>query len=518
MLHIARATALLALLPLAAFAQSPPSQSPAPFHLIEATVDSTHAVLRSGQLTCTRLVQAYLDRIAAYDQAGPKLNAVQSVNPDALVHAARLDAQFQASGLVGPLHCITVAVKDEIETNFMPTTYGSAIFKHFTPPRNATVIDRLQSAGAIILTKANLGEFVFSYAGSAFGHCRNAYDPQRDPSGSSCGTGVSVAANLAAVGIGEDTGGSIRGPASHGSAVGLRPTLPLVSRYGMMPVAPTRDTIGPITRTVRDAAILLDVIAGYDPNDPVTAQSFGRKPASYRAFLEPNGLRGMRLGVIREPIIRDADPTAADFKELQNLLSQAVKDLTARGAEVIDPIVIPRMMELWDQSGSGSLEVEPATNAYLAEFPNAPLRTLKEIADSPLLIASRRSDLIKSLGRSTGELAYLKEEQAREALRVAVFKVMADNRFDALLYLSVNHEPVLVPKPTPGRNGRFAGILAFPAIAVPAGFTMRGLPIGIEFLGRPFSEGILLKAAYDYEQTTRHRHPPATAPALSGEP
>src|SRR5262249_21114392 len=195
------------------------------------------------------------------------------------------------------------------------------------------------------------------------------------------GTGVSVAANLAAVGIGEDTGGSIRGPASHGSAVGLRPTLPLVSRYGMMPVAPTRDTIGPITRTVRDAAIVLDAIAGYDPHDPVTAQSFGRMPASYGAFLEPNGLRGMRVGVIREPIIRDADPSAADFKELQNLLSQAVKDLTARGAEVVDPTVIPKMMELWDQSGSGSLEVEQATNAYLAEFPNAPVRTLKEVAD-----------------------------------------------------------------------------------------------------------------------------------------
>jgi Asp-tRNA(Asn)/Glu-tRNA(Gln) amidotransferase A subunit family amidase len=195
---------------------------------------------------------------------------------------------------VGPLHCIPVLVKDEVETSFMPTTYGSAIFKHFTPPQNATIVDRLQAAGAIILAKANMGEYAVGYAGTAFGDCHNAYDTTRDPGGSSCGPAVGVTADFATIGIGEDTGGSIRGPASNERLVGLRPALPLVSRFGLLPSTPTRDTLGPMTRTVRDAAITLDAIAGYDPADPVTAQGYGLKPASYTRFLERNGLRGRR--------------------------------------------------------------------------------------------------------------------------------------------------------------------------------------------------------------------------------
>src|SRR5215470_15877783 len=288
------------------------------FHLIEATIDGIHAEMRAGRLSCTQLMQAYIDRIRAYDQAGPKLNAIQNVNPHALKQAADLDARLKASGaLAGPLHCIPVLIKDQFDTNFMPTTYGSALFKTFVPERNAAVVDRLQAAGAIVLAKTNMGEFALAYSGSAFGDCHNAYDPRRSPSGSSCGTGVGIAANFAAVGIGEDTGGSIRGPASHANLVGLRPTLPLVSRAGMMPFSPTRDTLGPITRTVKDAAIVLDVIAGYDPDDPVTAWSYGQQPKTYTSFLVPNGLAGMRFGVIRAPMGRDTDPTTADYKEIQ---------------------------------------------------------------------------------------------------------------------------------------------------------------------------------------------------------
>jgi Asp-tRNA(Asn)/Glu-tRNA(Gln) amidotransferase A subunit family amidase len=318
--------------------------------VVEATIGNIHAAMRAGRLTCTQLVQAYLDRIAAYDQAGPKLNAVQTVNPNASPLAARLDAVYRATGPVGPLHCIPVLVKDEIDTSFMPTTYGSAIFKHFTPPQNATIVDRLQAAGAPILAKANLGEFAVGYAGTAFGDCHNAYDPARDPGGSSCGTGVGIAASFATVGIGEDTGGSIRGPASNESLVGLRPTLPLVSRFGLLPSTPTRDTLGPMTRTVRDAAIVLDVIAGYDPNDPVTAQSYGQKPASYTSFLERNGLKGLRIGVIRTAVGRDADPNSPDYQEIQAILTAATRDIRARGAEIVDPIIIPRLRELLDQS------------------------------------------------------------------------------------------------------------------------------------------------------------------------
>ena len=494
--------------------------APSPrFHVLEATIGSIHAAMRAGRLTCTQLVSSYLDRIAAYNQAGPKLNAVQTVNPNALGLAARLDAAWRTTGAVGPLHCIPVLVKDEIETSFMPTTYGSAIFKHFTPPQNATIVDRLEAAGAVILAKANLGEFAVGYAGTAFGDCRNAYDPARDPGGSSCGTGVGVAANFATIGIGEDTGGSIRGPASNESLVGLRPTLPLVSRFGLLPSTPTRDTLGPMTRTVRDAAIVLDAIAGYDPKDPVTAQSYGQKPASYTSFLERNGLRGLRLGVIRTAVGRDADPNRPDYREIQSMLTEAARDLRARGAEIVDPIVIPRLRELLDAGGNGIEETEAAVDAYFAQFPQAPVHTLKEIVESPLLLPARHDDLARRLGHNTSELTYLKEQQSRETLRTIVLKVMADNRLDALVYAPSEREPAPIPATTtPGSIRRFAATLAFPALGVPAGYNSHGLPIGIEFLGRPYSEGTLFRAAYDYERTTRHRRPPPAAPALPGEP
>ena len=498
--------------------QSPRAERP--FHLLEATIDDIHAELRSGRLSCVQLVQAYLNRIAAYDQNGPMLNAIQNVNPAAMKTAAELDAQFKMSGdFTGPLHCIPVLVKDEVNTDFMPTTYGSAIFKTFVPTKNATIVDRLQEAGAIILAKTNMGEFAQGYSGSAFGDCHNAYDPRRSPSGSSCGTGVGIAANFAAVGIGEDTGGSIRGPASHANLVGLRPTLPLVSRAGMMPFSPTRDTLGPITRTVKDTAIVLDVIAGYDPHDPVTAWSYGQKPKTYTSFLIPNGLAGMRFGVIRAPMGRDTDPTTSDYREIQAAVTKAVKTLVARGAEVIDPITIPNIKELVAAaSGGEGSEAEAAIDAFLADQPNAPVHSLREIVASPVVNAKRREELNRGLGHTTKDAAYSKEMRAREELRLQILRVMADNRLDALIYATYDHAPTPVPVSTPGSNRMLAASLAFPAIAVPAGFFADGLPIGIEFMGRPYAEGLLLKASFDYEQATNHRRAPTITPALAREP
>jgi Asp-tRNA(Asn)/Glu-tRNA(Gln) amidotransferase A subunit family amidase len=498
--------------------QSP--QSSAPFHLIEATIDGIHAELRSGRLSCVELVQAYLNRIDAYDQKGPTLNAIQNINPDALKTAAELDARYKASGeLTGPLHCIPVLVKDEVNTNFMPTTYGSAVFKTFVPQKNATIVERLQAAGAIILAKTNMGEFAQGYSGSAFGDCHNAYDPRRSPSGSSCGTGVGIAANFAAVGIGEDTGGSIRGPASHGSLVGLRPTLPLVSRAGMMPFSPTRDTLGPITRTVRDTAIMLDVIAGYDPADPVTAWSYGQKPKSYTSFLIANGLAGMRFGVIRAPMGRDTDPSSADYKEIQAAVTRAAKLLIARGAELIDPIAIPSLKEMIAAaSGGEGAEAEAAIDAFLAQQPNAPVRSLREIVASPVINAKRREELTKALGHTVKDAGYFKEVNAREELRIQILHVMAENRLDALIYATYDHAPTPVPVSTPGSNRMLAASLAFPAIALPAGFFADGLPIGIELLGRPYAEGLLLRAAFDYEQAAKNRRSPPLTPALPKEP
>jgi len=490
------------------------------FRLIEATIDGIHAEMRAGRLSCTQLVQAYIDRIKAYDQAGPKLNAIQNVNPQALKQAAELDAGLKASGaLAGPLHCIPVLIKDQFDTNFMPTTYGSALFKTFVPERNAAVVDRLQAAGAIILAKTNMGEFALAYSGSAFGDCHNAYDPSRSPSGSSCGTGAGIAANFGAVGIGEDTGGSVRGPAAHNNLVGLRPTLQLVSRAGMFPVTPTRDTLGPITRTVRDAAILMDVIVGYDSRDPITAWSYGNIPETYTSFLVSNGLKGMRIGVIRVPTDSSTDTTTPDYRETQAAITRAVADLRSRGAEVIDPIEIPNLKDLVTGAGGGeTYEPEAAINGFLAQHPNALVRTFRELAESPVVNARRREAFQKGVGHTTRELGFLDEALARDELRTAVLRVMADNRIDVLFHATYDHAPSVVPKSTPGTNRRLAASLSFPAISVPGGFFADGLPIGLEFLGRPFAEGVLIKAAYDYEQATRHRRPPATVPALTGEP
>ena len=486
----------------------------------EATIDGIHAALRSGQISCVQLVQDYLNRIAAYDQTGPTLNAIQNVNPAALKIAAGLDARFKTSGtFAGALHCIPVLVKDDVNTNFVPTTYGSALFKSFTPRDDATIIKKLQAAGAIILAKTNMGEFAQGYSGSAFGDCHNAYDPRRSPSGSSCGTAVGVAANFAAVGIGEDTLGSIRGPASHGSLVGLRPTLPLVSRAGVMPLSPTRDTLGPITRTVRDAAIVLDVIAGYDPDDPVTGQSNGRIPGAYTNFLRADGLKGMRFGVIREPMSKDTNPNSADYQEIKAAVSKAVAVLVDRGAGVVDPLPIPGLMDaLAATGGGGGDETESAINAFLATEPNAPVHSLREIVASPLVSSKRRAELERSLGRTTNDAVYAKQQAARENLRKLILRIMADNRLDALIYATYDAAPAFVPKSTPGTNRVLAPALGFPAMTIPAGFFADGLPIGLEFLGQPYDEASLFRAAYDFEQSTKFRHPPSLEPPLAHEP
>ena len=520
-LWIARNTGcLLAFLLCAPLTVQAQPQGAKPFHLQEATIDGIHAALRSGRLSCVQLVKAYLNRIAAYDQTGPTLNAIQTINPMALKTAAELDAGFKASGkFSGPLYCIPVVVKDSINTDTMPTTYGSALFKTFVPKKNATIINRLQAAGAIILAKANMGEFAKGDSGTAFGDCHNAYDPRRSTGGSSCGTAAAIAANFAAVGIGQDTGGSIRGPVSHESLVGLRPTLPLVSRAGMMPLVPTRDTLGPITRTVRDAAIVLDAIAGYDADDPITAWSYGHQPKTYTGFLVAHGLAGMRFGVIRMPMSNNTDTSAADYKQVQAAITRTVADLTARAADVVDPLLIPNLNEMMALADGGQdSETEGAINAFLAQNPNAPVHSLSEIVASPLILASRRQELGRSVGHPTNDMVYFKAESAREILRNAILKIMADNRLDALIYATFDHAPAPVPESTPGTNRVLASALGFPAIAVPGGFFPDGLPLGVEFLGRPYSEGLLLKAAYDYEQATKHRLPPVTTPPLANEP
>jgi amidase len=493
------------------------------FDVSEATIASTHDALRAGRVTCRQVVQQYLDRIAAYDKQGPALNAIQNVNPRALAEADSLDAVMRARRPIGALHCVPVLVKDQIETRDMPTTYGSAIFKDFVPQRDATAVTRLEAAGAIILAKTTMGEFAQRYVGSASGIIRNAYDPTRNPSGSSGGSATGVAANFGLVGIGEDTGGSIRGPAAVSALVGLRPTLSLVSRHGMLPANPTQDTMGPMTRTVADAARVLDVIAGYDANDPITAETVGRLPSSYTTALSVDALRGKRLGVVRANRAR-TDTTAAgaeiaaEFAKVRALFDRALADLRAAGAEVVDSVTIPRT-----QGFNNNFETEQATNAYLAQHPNAPVRTLREILLSGEVNPWRARSLIGEVGQTTDEYGYLNVLKSREQLRVAVLKLMADERLDAIIYMTYDAPPTVIapdvltnPRPNDnysrGDNRGLSPQIGFPALTVPAGFTADGLPAGLEFLGRPFSEPLLLAMGYAFEQRTKHRRAPTTVP------
>jgi amidase len=527
----AATTALLVLRAASVAAQSPSaSAKPEAFHLMEATVDDVRGVLQSGRATCRGLVELYLKRIETYDKAGPALNAVQTINPRARQEADRLDAAFKSSGPVGPLHCIPVLVKDQVDTSDMPTTYGSAVFKDFVPGKDATIVTRLRQAGAVIVGKATMGEYASGYFGSASGPIRNAYDPSRNASGSSGGTGSGIAANFATVGIGEDTGGSIRGPAAVSSLVGLRPTLPLVSRHGMFPARPTTDTLGPITRTVRDAAIVLDVIAGYDSNDPVTAYAVGQIPTSYTSSLALDGLRGARIGVIRQPMDAKADVTSDDYRKVRAVIDRAIGDLKALGAEVVDPVTIPGVVDRVTRVYDGNVfETESAINDFLAQHANAPVKTLRDILLSGKVVPSRVRALMSSVGKSTEDAGYRQVVLAAENTRQMVLTLMADNKLDVLVYATFDHQPPRIASDVmtksvvddvtgPGNNRRLSPALGFPALTVPAGFTTDGLPVGLEFMGRPYAEAAMFKFAYAYEQKTHHRKPPASTPGLRGEP
>jgi len=495
------------------------------FQLLETTIHDVHEAMRAGRLTCHQLVQGYLDRIEAYDQRGPQLNTVQHLNPRALEQADSLDAVFRSVGPAGPLHCVPVLLKDQVETRDMPTTYGSALFQDFVPERDATIVTRMRAAGAIILAKTTMGEFASRYVGSAFGIIRNAYDPERNPSGSSGGTGSSVAANFGLVGVGEDTGGSVRGPAAVSSLVGLRPTLPLVSRTGLLPANPTQDTMGPMTRTVTDAALLLDVIAGYDPRDPVTAYSVGHVPDSYTSGLSAQALRGARIGVLRHPMDRDVDTTSEDFRQVAAVVDAAVGELASLGAEVVDPLELAGLDTLLAAAIANVYETEAATDAYLSGHANAPYRTLGAILLSGRVNPWRARGMMGLMGKTTSDPGYLVLMKARESLRQLVLKTMADHALDAIAYPTFTNPPSriapdVLTNPDPddayarGDNRSLSPATGFPALTVPAGFTDDGLPVGLELLGRPFVEARLLGLGYAFEQGTHHRRPPPTTPAL----
>src|SRR5881296_1648103 len=322
--------------------------SSTPFNILETTIDEVGRAYQSGQLTARQLVQLYLDRIEAYDKKGPTINAIITVNPRALEEANRLDAALKTSRFVSPLHGVPIIIKDQADVKGMPTTLGSVLFKNYYPDRDAFVVEKLKNGGAIILAKATLGELGGGDThGSLFGSTRNPYDLSRTVGGSSGGSGASVAANYATVAVGQEGLASIRRPSTWNCIVGMRPTAGLVSRGGVYAGWPEiAGSLGPMARTVKDLATLLDVMVGYDPEDPITARGVGRVPDTFTMFLHKDGLRGARLGILRESIGLNSEMDSEDFKKVTEVFDRAVGELRAAGAEVVDPIVIPQIKEL----------------------------------------------------------------------------------------------------------------------------------------------------------------------------
>jgi amidase len=495
------------------------------FQIVETTIAEVHAEMDAGRLTCRELVQGYIDRIDAFDQTGARLNAIQYLDPRALIEADSLDDLLNSVGAAGTLHCVPVLLKDQVETRDMPTSFGSALFRDFVPEHDATVVTRMRAAGAIILAKTTMGEFASRFVGSAYGTIRNAYDTDRNPSGSSGGTGVAVAANFGLVGIGEDTGGSIRGPAAVLNLVGLRPTLQLVSRHGLMPANPTQDTMGPMTRTVEDAAILLDAIVGYDPEDPITAYAVGRTPRSYADALHDHQLRGARLGVLRAPMSSSSDESSEDYGKVRAVIDAALQEMTSLGAVLVDPVVLPGLDSVLSVAIRNGYETEAATNQYLKSHSNAPYSTLSSILTSGVVNPWRARGLMSLVGKTTDDPGYLSVLKAREVLRQNLLQLMADESLDAIVYATFDHQPTVIAPDVEtnpetqdgygkGGNRSLSPAIGFPALTIPAGFTSDGLPVGIELLSRPFTEALLLGLGYAFEQGTDHRRPPASAPVL----
>src|SRR5262247_3910483 len=359
--------------------------TPGAFSVLETTIEDIHGAYKSGQLTARLLVQTYLDCIDAYNKQGPAINAIISLNPAVLEEADRLDKAFTAAGFVGPLHGIPIIIKDQADAKGMPTTLGSVLFKDYYPDRDSFVAEKMKKAGAIILAKTTLGELGGGDThGSLFGSTRNPYALDRTVGGSSGGSAASVSANFATAGIGQEGLASIRRPSTWNSIAGMRATAGLVSRGGVFGSWPTViGALGPMARTVRDLAILLDAMVGYDPEDPLTARGVGHVPDSFTKFLDQDGLKGNRLGVLREPIGIDSDPDSDDFKKITEVFDKAIAELRAAGAEIIDPIVIPKLNELLAKRAGSPDDGEASFKNFVGRSANPPFKSLADVVAAP---------------------------------------------------------------------------------------------------------------------------------------
>jgi amidase len=501
-----------------------------PFELHEVTVDGLQEAMSAGRLTARRVTELYLTRIEALNTRGPELRAIIEVNPDALAIADALDAERKSGKVRGPLHGIPIALKDNIDTHDrMTTTAGSLALEGSVPPQDAFIAQRLRDAGAVLLAKANMSEWAYwrgMKASSGWsargGQCRNPYALDRNPCGSSSGSGVATSASLAALTIGTETGGSIMCPASINGVVGLKPTVGLWSRSGIIPISHSQDSAGPMTRTVRDAAIVLGAACGVDSRDSATAASGGRFHADYTRFLDPAGLKGARLGIVRN-IAFDAPVVA--------LFDRAVADLRAAGAIVVDPANLSNLDtgSVFQELPMVVLNYEFKTNInrYLATLgPAARVKTLAEII---AFNEAHRDREMPFFGQERLVMSEATTSLDAPEYRTAVAAIQRATRADGIDALMDRHQLDAIVAPTAGpawltdhiRGDRFDGgdsagtaaIAGYPDISVPMGL-VSGLPVGLSFFGRAWSEPTLLKIAYAYEQATKRREPPRFVASL----
>jgi amidase len=481
------------------------------FDVMEKSITELQAAMQNGAVTSRQLVQLYLARITAYDQQGPALNAIAALNPEALAAAEALDAERRARGPRGPLHGIPILVKDNYETIEMPTTAGSIALATFHPKSDAFMVQRLKQAGAVVLGKTNMHELAMGITtvGSRFGQTRNPYDLDRNPGGSSGGTGAAIAANFAAAGMGSDTCGSIRSPSSHNNLVGLRGTQGLSSRTGIIPLSTTQDIGGPLARSITDLALMLDATVGVDPADPVTRTSVGRIPKSYRDSLRGDALKGARLGIIRSQF-----GTAPEDQEVTDLVNKWLEILKKAGAELVE-VVVPGLDDLLRESSLIHAEAKFDLADYFARHPDAPVKSLGDILDRGLY--HRELEARFKLRNSVEKRDTDQSRRAlikRTATRHAVEAAMAEHRVTALIYPTLRRRPARIGDAQLGINCQLSATSGLPALALPVGFADDGMPIGVDLLGAAFSESELLSLGYAIEQMNKPRRAPFSTPAL----
>ncbi|MFT2091178.1 amidase [Paraglaciecola sp. 2405UD69-4] len=490
------------------------------FSFTETTIEDIHFALSSKTISCEAITQGFIDRINKYDQIS-NLNAVIYINPNAANKAKQIDKELKQGTELKPLQCIPVILKDNFDTADMPTEAGSIALQGSIPPDDAFMVKKLREAGAIIIAKSNMGEWAFSpnnTISSTHGETRNAYDLGRVPAGSSGGTASAIAANFGVIGIGSDTGNSIRGPSSHLALVGMRSTIGATSRDGIIPLLLNRDVGGPMLRTVKDTAKVFNVVAGFDPADPTTQAYLKHQVTDYSSNLSKDGLQGIRLGVLREIV----DDTTAD-QEVLKVYEQALKDLAAQGAVIVDPITIPNFAALTKATGFCSRFRYDLNNYLNTLTNNQDIKTLQDVVDQKKHRPENAGSLKWGLSvpanvtpaQQTPPCVDVEGDPRRKTLLDAVVSTMDSLKLDAIVYPTWSNPPRKIgdsQSPSGNNSGKVAPHTGQPAITVPMGYVRHGLPVGLQILGRPFSEDKLFQYAYAYEQATLHRKAPLLFP------